>query len=136
MRISRCTLVKFVRCEWFSGPQTHMKFLYGRIIILEIWEFPTAVEQWNRSLSHALCFPGNSRRQFLKLDSFIFIYMWIGTLQCVCLVPMQTPRCPESEVTDGCEISCSYWELNTGPQEEQHVLLTTHPSLQLWAIIW
>ena len=31
---------------------------------------------------------------------------------------------------DGCESSCGYWELNSGPLEEQPVLLTSDPSLQ------
>jgi hypothetical protein len=32
--------------------------------------------------------------------------------------------------TDGCEQPCGCWELNSGPLEEQSVLLTTEPSLQ------
>jgi hypothetical protein len=32
--------------------------------------------------------------------------------------------------TDGCEPPCGCWELNSGPLEEQSVLLTTEPSLQ------
>ena len=34
-------------------------------------------------------------------------------------------------ITDGCEPPCSCWELNSGPLEEQSVLLTAEPSLQL-----
>ena len=33
-------------------------------------------------------------------------------------------------ITDGCEPPCGCWELNTGPLEEQSVLLTSEPSLQ------
>jgi len=33
-------------------------------------------------------------------------------------------------ITDGCEPPCGCWELNSGPLEEQPVLLTTEPSLQ------
>ena len=33
-------------------------------------------------------------------------------------------------ITDGCESPCGCWDLNTGPPEEQSVLLTTEPSLQ------
>ena len=33
-------------------------------------------------------------------------------------------------ITDGCEPPCSCWELNSGPLEEQSVLLTTEPSCQ------
>jgi len=34
------------------------------------------------------------------------------------------------DATDGCEPPCGFWELNSGPLEEQSVLLTTEPSLQ------
>ena len=35
-------------------------------------------------------------------------------------------------ITDGCEPPCGCWELNSGPlDEQQSVLLTTEPSLQL-----
>ena len=33
-------------------------------------------------------------------------------------------------VTEGWELACGCWELNSGPLEEQSVLLTTEPSLQ------
>jgi hypothetical protein len=33
-------------------------------------------------------------------------------------------------VTDGCEPPCGCWELNSGPLEEQSVLLTAEPLLQ------
>jgi hypothetical protein len=33
-------------------------------------------------------------------------------------------------ITDGCEPPCSCWELNSGPLEEQSVLLTAEQSLQ------
>jgi hypothetical protein len=33
-------------------------------------------------------------------------------------------------ITDGCEPPCGCWDLNSGPLEEQSVLLTTEPSLQ------
>ena len=34
-------------------------------------------------------------------------------------------------ITDGCEPPRGCWELNSGPLEEQLVLLTAEPSLQL-----
>jgi hypothetical protein len=34
-------------------------------------------------------------------------------------------------IMDGCEPPCGCWELNSGPLEEQSVLLITEPSLQL-----
>jgi hypothetical protein len=33
-------------------------------------------------------------------------------------------------VTDGCEPPCGCWDLNSGPLEEQSVLLTAEPSNQ------
>jgi hypothetical protein len=32
-------------------------------------------------------------------------------------------------ITDGCEPVCGCWDLNSGPSEEQSVLLTTEPFL-------
>jgi hypothetical protein len=34
--------------------------------------------------------------------------------------------------TGGCEPPCGYWELNSGPLEEQSLLLTTESSSQPW----
>jgi hypothetical protein len=33
-------------------------------------------------------------------------------------------------ITDGCEPPCGFWELNSGPLEDQSVLLTAEPFLQ------
>ena len=33
-------------------------------------------------------------------------------------------------ITDGCEPPCGCWELNSGPLEEEAMLLTAEPSLQ------
>jgi len=38
-------------------------------------------------------------------------------------------------ITDGCEPPCGCWELNSGPLEEQSVLLTAEPSLQLFCMV-
>jgi hypothetical protein len=40
-----------------------------------------------------------------------------------------TPEEGIGSVTDGCEPPYSCWELNSGPLEEQPVLLTAEPSL-------
>jgi hypothetical protein len=36
---------------------------------------------------------------------------------------------------DGCEPPCGCWDLNSGPLEEQSVLLTAEPSLQPQEVI-
>jgi hypothetical protein len=44
---------------------------------------------------------------------------------------LQTPQKRASDpITDGCKPSYGCWELNSGPLEEQSVLLTAEPSLQ------
>jgi hypothetical protein len=53
-------------------------------------------------------------------DLFIFIYEYTDIHHKSALDP----------ITDGCEPPCSCWELNSGPLEEQSVLLTAEPSLQ------
>ena len=44
-------------------------------------------------------------------------------------------RAPDP-ITDGCEPICGCWELNSGPMEEQAMLLTSEPSLQPLAKIF
>ena len=46
----------------------------------------------------------------------------------VCM-PAGQKRAPDL-ITDGCEPLCGCWESNSGPLEEQAVLLTTESSLQ------
>ena len=51
----------------------------------------------------------------------------------MCALSACTPACQKmasDPITDGCEPPCSCWELNSGPLEEQSVLLTTELSLQ------
>ena len=42
--------------------------------------------------------------------------------------PSYQKRASEPSI-DGCEPPCGCWELNSGPLEEQSVLLTAEPSL-------
>ena len=44
-------------------------------------------------------------------------------------MPAGQKRAPDL-ITDGCEPPCGCWELNSGPLEEQSVLLTPEPSFQ------
>ena len=54
----------------------------------------------------------------------LFIYMSTGS----CLQTHQKRAL--DPITDGCEPPCGYWDLNSGPLEEQLVLLPTELSLQ------
>jgi hypothetical protein len=51
--------------------------------------------------------------------------MWV---HCSCLQTHQ--KRASDPITGGCEPLCGCWKLNSGPLEEQSVLLTTEPSLQ------
>lgn len=47
---------------------------------------------------------------------------------CTCLVSVEAEEgigSPETGVTDGCELSRGWWELNSGPLEKEQALLTT-----------
>jgi hypothetical protein len=60
---------------------------------------------------------------FLKILFIIYLLF-----HCHCLQTHQ--KRPSDPITDGCEPPCGCWDLNSGPLEEQSVLLTTEPSLQ------
>jgi hypothetical protein len=56
----------------------------------------------------------------------LFNYLFI-----ICKYCLQTHQKRSSDlITDGCEPPCGCWDLNSGPSEEQSVLLTAEPSLQ------
>ena len=59
----------------------------------------------------------------LFLDLFV-LFLWV---HCSCLHTHQ--KRTSDPITDGCEPPCGCWELNSGPLEEQSVLLTAEPSL-------
>jgi hypothetical protein len=56
-----------------------------------------------------------------------FIY-YVYSILPACM-PTGQKRASDS-ITDGCEPPCGGWELNSGPLEEQLVLLSSEPSLQ------
>jgi hypothetical protein len=67
----------------------------------------------------------NRNRSFFKKR---FIYLLC--IQCsACMYPAGQKRATDL-IADGCEPLCGFWELNSGPPEQQTVLLTPEPSLQ------
>jgi hypothetical protein len=60
------------------------------------------------------------------LSTYLFV-LYIQT-HCCCLQTHQ--KSTSNPITGGCEPPCDCWELNSGPLEEQSVLLTTEPSPQ------
>jgi hypothetical protein len=59
---------------------------------------------------------------------FIALFILCIWIHCHCLQTQQ--KRASDPITDGCEPPCGCWNLNSGPLEEQSVLLTTESSLQ------
>jgi hypothetical protein len=57
----------------------------------------------------------------------IYLFILCIWVHCSCLFRHQ--KRASDPITDGCEPPCHCWELDSGPLEEQSVLLTTEPSL-------
>ena len=78
--------------------------------------------------------PVSSHTQVPESSKFLVFYLY------VCLYTMCMPgahrdqksssNIPGTGVKDGCDPPCGCWDFNSGPSEEQVVLLTTEPSLQ------
>ena len=71
----------------------------------------------------------------LKLIFYLSIYL-LFLILCALLLCLHSCLCedvrsPGTAVTDSCELLCWCWALNPGPLEEEPVLLTAEPSLQL-----
>ena len=66
----------------------------------------------------------------MKPESFLKNIYLFYVCEYTVAVFMHTRGGHQIPITDGCEPPCGYWELNSGPLEEQSVLLTTEPSLQ------
>ena len=68
-------------------------------------------------------------RQNSSISFFFFkIYLFIMCKYTVAVFRHSRRVAPDL-VMDGCEPPCGCWELNSGPSEEQSVLLTAEPSL-------
>jgi hypothetical protein len=71
---------------------------------------------------------------FLFYFVFCFVFKIYLLLHCNCLQTHQ--RRASDLITDGCEPPCGCWHLNSGPSEEQSLLLTFEPSLQPLAFVF
>ena len=75
-----------------------------------------------------LCLKNGPLATIVEYIFFKDLFIYLTWVHCGCL---QTHQKRASDLsTDGCEPPCGCWELNSGPLEEQSVLLTTEPSLQ------
>jgi len=62
--------------------------------------------------------------------SFFFFNLFILCIWVHCCWLQTDQKRASDSITDGCEPSCGCWELNSGPLEEQSVLLTAESHLQ------
>jgi hypothetical protein len=60
-----------------------------------------------------------------SFKDLLILFMWVHSS---CLQTHQ--KRASGPITDGCEPPCGCWELNSGPLEEQPVLLTSEQCLQ------
>jgi hypothetical protein len=64
----------------------------------------------------------------------IYLFYLYIRVHCSCFQTHQ--KRASDPITDACEPPCGCWDLNSGPLEEQSVLLTAEPSLQpLYSVI-
>ena len=71
----------------------------------------------------------NLKKIFILYVHFIYLFIMYTIFLPVCL-PAGQKRASDF-ISDGCEPPCGCWELNSGPLEEQAMLLIAEPSLQL-----
>jgi len=89
----------------------------------------------NNALKYVDLISGYSLKQLLLLKVYLFyLYEYINIF---IYIFFQTHQKRASDpITDGCEPPCGCWESNSGPLEEQSVLLTAKPALQPQAILF
>jgi hypothetical protein len=72
-------------------------------------------------------------RNLTSLDQWVYFFLKFIYLLYVSTLLLSSDT-PEEQVADlimvGCEPPCGCWDSNSGPLEEQSVLLTAEPSLQ------
>ena len=92
------------------------------------WALPhQSVREMHHRLVHRPVLCGSSFLSFFFFKKDLFIHYML--VHCSCLQIYQ--KRVSDLITDGCEPLCGCWDLNSGPLEEQLVLLTSEPSLQL-----
>jgi hypothetical protein len=69
------------------------------------------------------------KRFYLFIYLFVCLFIYLFSIYDE-LLSSDTQKGALDPVTDGCEPPCGCWELNSGPLEEQSVLLSAEASLQ------
>ena len=109
-------------CVTMLNPQRH------RIYLLLVIQGFTVIFIICVYVMHMCKMPPHSARVYLFIYLFICLFIYYIWAHCSCLQTLQ--KRASDLIRDGCEPPCGCWDLNSGPSEEQLVLLTTEPSLQ------
>jgi hypothetical protein len=76
----------------------------------------------------------SDKRISLSLSSLSLSLLFILCIRVHSCSLQKQQKSSSDPITDGCEPPCGCWELNSGPLEEQSVLLTAEPSL--WEMLF
>jgi hypothetical protein len=68
--------------------------------------------------------------EYKKRENTFFKDIFVLHISVFCCCPQTHKKKVSDPITDGCELPCGCWDLNSGPLREQSVLLTPEPSLQ------
>jgi hypothetical protein len=78
---------------------------------------------------------------FFKISFFLNVYVWLFKFlfiylmyECSAAYTSSDQKRASDPFKDGCEPPCGCWELNSGPLEEQFMLLTAEPCHQPYLI--
>lgn len=126
-------LKEYIKYYIFFKRNKHFEARRQPWLILFQWTVWMASRGTSRTLPNpttVLCFLLKERnfKLFFFFFSFKDLFILCIWVHCPCLHTHQ--KRASDTITDGCEPPCGFWELNSGPLEEQSVLLTTESSLQ------
>jgi hypothetical protein len=68
--------------------------------------------------------------KLILLLIYLFVCLFVYYMQEHCSSLQTLQKMVSDLITDGCEPPCGCWDLNSGPLEEQSVLLPIEPSRQ------
>ena len=120
---SRCYHRAVCFCGIVGNTMCHLSFMNPPVVkIRDLVCYKCLVKVWPYGKVHVTFF---CVLFFFFLKIFI-LCIWVN---CSCLQTHR--RRPLDPIVDGCEPPCGGWELNSGPLEEQSVVLTSEPSIQL-----
>jgi hypothetical protein len=131
-------------CTFYSLHQECMPLIFTELVCAHTWDLSSAIPSFKTFSCHSPLHPMLivctesylctatllffRYLVFFKIDWLIdWLIDYVYSVLPAC-VPAGQKRAPDL-IIDGCEPPCDYWEFNSGPLEQQPVLLTTEPLL-------